>query len=151
MAAQQRRPQRQAEEQRAQALHFADDLFIFIAVDNVQRLNRHILVALLGQLLQRLQRRINLDTVALLELADNHPGGEGAKGVAVRAAGRQLALAGDDILFTGVGIAGAKTDHQKRFFHFGLLKQRPASALSAGQRQPDFPVILHRSPAVPGA
>ena len=54
MAAQQRRPQRQAEEQRAQALHFADDLFIFIAVDNVQRLNRHILVALLGQLLQRL-------------------------------------------------------------------------------------------------
>ncbi len=51
MAAQQRRPQRQAEEQRAQALHFADDLFILIAVDNVQRLNRHILVALLGQLL----------------------------------------------------------------------------------------------------
>ena len=38
MAAQQRRPQRQAEEQRAQALHFADDLFILIAVDNVQRL-----------------------------------------------------------------------------------------------------------------
>ena len=31
---------------------------------------------------------------------------------------RQLALAGDDVFFTGVGIAGAKTDHQKRFFHF---------------------------------
>ncbi len=101
MTAQQRRAQRQTLKARAHALHFANDLLVLVAVDNVQGLDRHILVSLLGQLLQSLQRSIDMNTVALLQFANNHPRGEGAEQRAVRAAGGQIALAGGDVLPRG--------------------------------------------------
>ncbi len=57
-----------------------------------------------------------MNTIALLQFANNHPRGEGAEQRAVRAAGGQIALAGGDVLLAGVVIAGAKAHHQKCFF-----------------------------------
>ena len=129
MTAQQRRAQRQALKARAHALHFANDLLVLVAVDNVQGLDRHILVPLLGQLLQGLQRGIDMDAIALLQFANNHPRGEGAEQRAVRAAGGQIALAGGDVLFAGVVIAGAKAHHQKCFFHILFHVGKDAKSL----------------------
>ena len=131
MTAQQRRAQRQTLKARAHTLHFANDLLVLVAVDNVQGLDSHILVSLLGQLLQSLQRSIDMNTIALLQFANNHPRGEGAEQRAVRAAGGQIALAGGDVLFAGVVIAGAKAHHQKCFFHILFLKSPTASASAA--------------------
>ncbi len=61
-----------------------------------------------------------MNTIALLQFANNHPRGEGAEQRAVRAAGGQIALAGGDVLLAGVVIAGAKAHHQKCFFSYPL-------------------------------
>ncbi|MNI50708.1 hypothetical protein D3C73_1053910 [compost metagenome] len=117
MAAQQGNPQRQARKQRAHTLYFTNYFFVLVTVNDVQRLNSHILIPLLRQLLQGLQRRVDVNAVALFELADDHPGGKCPKQVTVRATGRKIALTGHNIFLTGVVIAGAKADHQKRLFH----------------------------------
>ena len=127
----QRHAQRQALKARAQALHFANDLLVLVAVDNVQGLDRHILVPLLSQLLQGLQRGIDMDTVALPQFANNHPRGEGAEQRAIRTAGGKIALAGGNVLLAGVVIAGAEAHHQKCFFHILFLKSPTASASAA--------------------
>ncbi len=112
MPAQQRRPEGQAFEQRAQALHFTGDFFVFVAVDDVQRLYRHIVIAEVREFLQRLKRGIGFNTIAGFQLADDHPRGKSAEQVTVGAACRQLAFAGNNILLAGVMVAGTKTHHQ---------------------------------------
>ena len=88
-----------------------------------------------------------MNTIALLQFANNHPRGEGAEQRAVRAAG-QIALAGGDVLLAGVVIAGAKAHHQKCFFISSSSSRRQPA------RQPrseigGFAVVHRPSPAAP--
>ncbi len=89
-----------------------------------------------------------MNTIALLQFANNHPRGEGAEQRAIRAAGGQIALAGGDVLLAGVVIAGAKAHHQKCFFHILFLK---SPTIARQPRSEIGPLCSSSSPVTSGA